>query len=168
MAEIVVLSLTAAKEWLKMDLEYTLEDALLNSIIASAIEYCEKYTGLTFGLKSLQSYSSKSVHELPGCPVWDVTSVKDLQGNYVQYNRKGFQYPTLYFSCDQDVITTYTAGFGHNLPEGLRTAVKMMVATLYENRESYVIGSRGDSLIELPLGVTDLLRPYSRSGGLFI
>ncbi|TDO21889.1 head-tail connector protein [Pedobacter duraquae] len=168
MAEIVILSLPVAKAWLRMDPTYDLEDALLTSLIDAAVRQCEKYTGLTFGLKSLRAYTDKSVYEMTGTPVFDITSIKDLSGNNVTYQRKGFQHPTLYFGSCEDKVITYVAGYGNNLPEDLRTAVKMTMATMYENRENFVIASRGDSLIQLPTGATDLMRPYSRSGGLFI
>jgi hypothetical protein len=163
-----VITIAQAKQLLRLDADYTLEDELIKDMIDCSVEWCEKYTGLTFGLKSLRFYGTKCRHEIPYGPVWDITNVKDVNGNNVEYSRHGFQYPTLTFHGSRDVVVEYVAGFNTGLPANLKSAVKMMVATLYEYRESYTIGDRGMTLIELPIGITDLLRPHSRSGGLFI
>lgn len=162
------ITLAQAKKTLRIDDDYDLEDMLIQDMIDTSVEYCEKYTGLTFGLRSLRCYTKKHSHEIPYGPVWEITSVKDVNGNNVDYTRNGFQHPTLTFRGGFEVVIEYKAGFGEDLPANLKSAVKMMVATLYEYRESYTIGDRGMTLIELPIGITDLLRPHSRNGGLFI
>jgi len=166
--DIEIITLSQAKNVLRLDDDYDLEDRLIKDMIDTSVEYCEKYTGLTFGSKSLRCYTKNRTHEIPYGPVSEITSVKDVYGNNVDYTRSGFQHPTLTFHGGCEVQVEYTAGFGSELPASLKSAVKMMVATLYEYRESYTIGDRGMTLIELPIGITDLLRPYSRSGGLFL
>lgn len=59
------------------------------------------------------------------------------------------------------VAITFTAGFGDNpgdIPEPIRTAIKMRVGHLYENRESVVIGTGYNT--ETPDGPEDFVRNY--------
>lgn len=59
------------------------------------------------------------------------------------------------------VAITFTAGFGDNpgdVPEPIRTAIKMRVGHLYENRESVVIGTGYNT--ETPDGPEDFVRNY--------
>lgn len=59
------------------------------------------------------------------------------------------------------VAITFTAGFGDNpgdIPEPIRTAIKMRVGHLYENRESVVIGTGYNT--ETPDGPEDFVRNF--------
>lgn len=59
------------------------------------------------------------------------------------------------------VAITFTAGFGPNaadVPEPIRTAIKMHAAHLFEHREAVTIGS--GFMKETPAGAEELLRPY--------
>lgn len=59
------------------------------------------------------------------------------------------------------VAIVFTAGFGDNpgdVPEPIRTAIKMRVGHLYENRESVVIGTGYNT--ETPDGPEDFVRNY--------
>ncbi len=60
-----------------------------------------------------------------------------------------------------DAVTVhFTAGYGDSasdVPEPVRTAIKMRVAHLYENRESISLGDHGSIV---PYGETDLIRNH--------
>lgn len=60
------------------------------------------------------------------------------------------------------VTVHFTAGYGDDpddVPEPIRTAIKMHVAHLHENRESVLVGN-GMMALELPQGASDLLMDY--------
>jgi uncharacterized phiE125 gp8 family phage protein len=57
------------------------------------------------------------------------------------------------------VTVTYVAGYGDastDIPEGIRQAVRMMVAHFYENREAVTEAK----LMDVPVGVRHLLMKY--------
>lgn len=59
------------------------------------------------------------------------------------------------------VAITFTAGFGDNasdVPEPIRTAIKMRVGHLYEHRESVIVGS--GFVTETPDGAEDFVRNF--------
>jgi uncharacterized phiE125 gp8 family phage protein len=63
------------------------------------------------------------------------------------------------------VSITFTAGYGdgpEDVPEPVRTAIKMLVGHLYENREAVTFGS--GSMIETPIGWHDLVADYRIRG----
>lgn len=159
-------TLTQIKRHLKMDLDYTLEDDELSGFVKSARLWCEKYTGLSFVVKRLQVYTDKCRPlEIPNGPVITIESVQDAEGNDIHYSRKGLIHPVI--SSGREMYVTFVAGF-EDLPEDLKTAVKMLAVTLYENREDMVTLKNSMEITKVPFGVKDLLQPYSRSGGLFI
>lgn len=62
---------------------------------------------------------------------------------------------------DDAVTVTWIAGFGDNpgdVPEPIRTAIAMLAAHLFENREA----TAPADLAEIPLGAADLIEPYRR------
>jgi len=61
------------------------------------------------------------------------------------------------------VIVTFVAGYGDDaadVPDLIRTGVKMMLANLYENREPIVVRQTGTSATEVPMNVQWVLLPY--------
>lgn len=60
------------------------------------------------------------------------------------------------------VTVTFTAGYGdaaEDVPQPIRTAIKMHVGTLYENRESVIV-PEGNDPKELPQGALDLITDF--------
>jgi uncharacterized phiE125 gp8 family phage protein len=74
----------------------------------------------------------------------------------------GAVYPDTLSQLDAITIP-FTAGYSTaaDVPQGCRTAIKMLAAELYENRESIVTGT---IVAEVPFGVKALLDPH-RWGG---
>lgn len=160
-----VITVDQAKLYMRMDLTYTLEDELIEDMIKTAEQWCEAYTGLAFAFKDLTKFAKNTRTELTA-PVNSITSVLGVGGALVEYI---YADEVIYLNCGSSGLVSYKAGYkAGELPEPIKSAVKMLVSTLYENREDYVIGERSQTLIKSPIGVTDLLRPYSRVGGLFL
>lgn len=161
------ITLAELKLYIKLDLEYTLEDPILEPMIKTARMWCEKYTGLTFMPKTLEIFSDRYSFEVPNGPIMEIISVKNAEGEDIMYHKKGLQHPRITTSPNQDAYVIVKAGYV-DLPEELKSAVKMMAATLYENREDFAVIRNSDTLASMPFGVKDLLQPFSRVGGLFI
>ncbi|RDI51228.1 head-tail connector protein [Microvirga subterranea] len=63
------------------------------------------------------------------------------------------------------VSVTFTAGYGdapEDVPEPIRTAIKMLVGHLYKNREAVTVAS--GSMMETPIGWQDLVADYRIRG----
>lgn len=127
-------SLTEAKNHLRIA-DYTSDDTLIMSLIRSSRAHLEKYTGLSFGSKTITAILSFSGdYELPYGPVCSVTSVSryddgtwDLMtgytvvGDILDVGEKGL------------FKVVYQAGFAP-LPEDLKTDILQLVAWQYQNR----------------------------------
>ncbi|WP_414474318.1 head-tail connector protein [Microvirga sp. M2] len=73
---------------------------------------------------------------------------------------RGRAWPLIPYSPGS-VSVTFTAGYGdapEDIPEPIRTAIKMLVGHLYENREAVTVAS--GSMIETPIGWQDLIADY--------
>jgi hypothetical protein len=154
-----------AKRYMRIDITYLLEDEEIAGFITTARQWCEKYTGLSFIAKQLEIYSDKGVIDIPYGPITSIVSVKDEQGTDITYRKAGLQHPRIFTDCRAYI--TVKAGYTE-MPEQLKTAVKMLTATLYENREDFVTLETSESIESIPFGVKSLLQPFSRSGGLFL
>lgn len=153
-----------AKVFMSMDSDYLLEDGLISDLIAASESWCEQYTGLSFTVKTLVKHSTKKRTELIA-PAVSIESVKNMDLDEIDY----MDVDGVVFTRGCEAIISYTSGYTtETLPGPIKTAIKMMVATLHENREDFVTLRTSQTIAKVPLGITDLLRPYSRSGGLFI
>lgn len=159
-----VITLEEAKVFMNMDADYDLEDGLINDMIAASVSWCESYTGLSFSVKNLVVHSTNKRTELVS-PIVSITSVKDTDFNDIEF----MEVDGVVFTRGCEALISYVSGYtAETLPAPLKTAVKMMVATLHENREDFVTLRTSQTIAATPLGIKDLLKPYSRSGGLFI
>lgn len=131
-------SLTEAKAWMRI-VDYTTDDTLIWSLIQSTRRNLEKYTGLSFGTKTIEAIiePDRLEFELPYSPVQSVTTVQKWDGD---------EWVTLTADTDYYVIgdslqvytlskfkITYQAGFT-SFPEDLKTDIKVLVAWQYKNR----------------------------------
>ena len=160
----MVITLEEAKVFMNMDADYDMEDGLISDMIVASVSWCESYTGLSFSEKNLTAYAKNKRTELV-YPVISITSVKDTDFNDIEY----MDVDGVVFTRGCEALISYKSGYtAETLPAPLKTAVKMMVATLHENREDFVTLRTSQTIAATPLGIKDLLQPYSRSGGLFI
>ena len=127
-----------AKLWMRI-VDYTTDDDLITELITSTRKHLEKYTGLSFGEKTIEAImtNDRFTFELPYGPVITVSSVEKWDGD---------EWITLVDETDYYVVddclqvysyskfrVTYTAGY-EELPEDLKTDIKVLVAWQYKNR----------------------------------
>lgn len=87
-----------------------------------------------------------------------VTGLGTLEGARIR-PAHGLSWPST--SDPESAFVEFTAGFGddpEDVPEPLRTAIKMHVGHLFEHRESVTLGS--GFITETPHGYEDLIRDY--------
>lgn len=168
-----VLPLAAAKAHLRVLHDY--EDELIGALRDAAVNAVEQHTG-----KSLiaRSYSWRgrfgSSVQLGTGPVNSVTTVQYLDANGVEQSpvpaavakigldgellpATGTCWPET-ADADGAVEITFMAGYAAGAcPPSLIMAAKLMIGTLYANRESVVVGV---SVNSLPMGFSHLCQPY--------
>lgn len=146
-------SLDDAKAFLRV--EHAKEDALITSLIQSAVVYGELYTSRDFSTKTWDGFfnglcSGDDIFpyiELHRAPLQSIESVENsINGSYVAYSdfieKKDSGYSRILFngsipSNDDTVAYNYKVSFtsGYStLPDGLKTAILEHVSFLYENR----------------------------------
>jgi hypothetical protein len=148
------LSLTEAKKWMRIE-EFTSDDTLITDLIKGTRNHLEKFTGLSFGSKTLRTTMTiKAMEwvEIPYGPVNTITLVEkyDESDNafsaytdYVNFESKIKLYEEGIFRI------TYTAGFS-SLPEDLKTDLKVLVAWQYKNRGIDFGASATETIKEYP------------------
>ena len=122
------LTLAVVKQWLKVD--GNSDDSLITTLIEQSRDLIEAYLG-----RSLIEYditltaTARREVELPYGPVDSITSVKDNDGNDVDYKYYGF---TVTLDSPVDTVINYrTTG---DLPKGLELGWLEAIAYLYEFR----------------------------------
>ena len=177
-AAINPVSLAEAKLHLRVDA--TTEDALIENLISAATKYCETFARrqfITATLKlNLDEFSDDNDLPiwLPNPPAQSVTSIK-------YYDENGTQQTWVASNYQVDVATEparvlpaynvswpstrvmpnaieiiYKAGYGDkavNVPAGIKAAIKLLVAHLFENREA----ASADSLNVVTFAIESLL-----------
>lgn len=175
-------SLAEAKAHLKV--ESTDEDTLITSLIEAATSWLDGYTGIlgralitqtwrrdfdSFGawrlpvgdviaLSSISYYDTDNASQTLASSVYQVLT--DEIGPYLAL-KVDQSWPS-YYSRDDAVRVTWTAGYGPNaadVPQAIRQAMLLMIGDWYRSRENTVIG---DSASELPLAVKALLAPFRK------
>lgn len=132
------------------------EDTLIESFISGAREYAENYTNrqlmtATFELTNEIIYCGFA---LPKNPVQSVSKIEymDLNGTYQNMSENDYyvyvengisklyinQLPT-YKEDKRAFKITFVSGY-NEVPSGIIAYIRMAVSTMYENRESYVVG----------------------------
>lgn len=156
--------------------------------IPAAREYCEGWLGRSLAPQTFEFTLDQfpvATMELPMAPVTAVASVKYVDGDGAVQTMSVSDYdldiyaapprlrpvvnatwPTPKFTTNA-VRVRFTAGYDlpgdspslNPLPFAIKAAMLLMLGHLYERREATLETARGD-LIEIPLGVQSLLRPY--------
>ena len=167
------LTLAEMRLHLRLDESFGTDDNLmLLAMLASAVDYCEHYTGRSIGAQTLEialdAFPACGI-VLPNGPVTAITSI-----TYTNVSQLTLA-PAAYVIDDYGLQTSvlpkaytqwpatdgtllgikirYVAG---GVRPAVRSALLLMVAHLYENREATNIG-RANTDQELPYGVTSLL-----------
>lgn len=172
-----LVTVSELKTHLRIDV--TDEDAYLPSLITSAREYCENFTGRSIGTKTLEGILDDfpcDYIDLLESPVQSITSIK-----YTDSDGDESTWDSSYYVANLDVIpekiypgyaqswpsfTPYPSGAiriryiaGHtssNLPEAIKQSIMLVAGDLYENREA----TSEKKAYELPFAVKALLTPY--------
>lgn len=145
-------SLTEAKKWMRIE-EFTSDDSLITELVKATRMHLEKFTGLSFGSKTLKTTMTlDSVwEEIPYGPVVSISLVEKWDNDafvayedYVTYESKIKTYTGGIFRI------TYTAGF-NPLPEDLKNDIKVLTAWQYKNRGiDFGTAASTESLREYP------------------
>mgnify|MGYP003626356250 FL=1 len=167
-----------AKDFLKVDT--TADDDLIDNLVFAATESCQIYTNQYFLKVTVEQYSDtwESMFTLYKSPVTGITHIKyydtaDTEqtldpSNYILDDvskpaRIGLAVDgTLPSLSDRinAVHVNYTVGYGTastDVPDGIKSAVLITLANLYENRQSVITGR---TATELPLSSQYLLDQY--------
>lgn len=162
MDQLNVVTLNQAKLWLRVDLDYEYEDALITSLIKAAVNQVEQYTMQILWqrefLTKTDPYGRCRIFEYP---LISIESVVDKDGNDQEYKEVQTNWYTEIRSDVGDIQTvTFVAGYGwtydlgSEVPQDIITAIKELLAYLYENRDN--------PKADWPVAVTYLLGPYRR------
>lgn len=167
-------TLAEAKAHCRVD--YSDDDSLIESLISAARLWVEAYTRRRLITQTVQVRRGGLGGGvlLPVAPVQSVTSIEYLDTANVLQTLAADQYrldlsvqptrivpaylvtwPTVL--CDVDTVrVTLVVGYGDasDVPQDIRTAIKMMVAHWYEHREAVVTGA---TTADLPMAVGALL-----------
>ena len=151
-----------AKLWMRVSI--STDDTLIASLITAATTYLEGQMNREFIDETLILKLDRFLNEveLPGSPLDSVTSVVyiDTSGDTQTVSTDVFTVDTvaepgvLRLGFNQTwpiprttpnaVTVTYVSGYGaagSDVPEEMKTAIKILVAHWYENREAVVVGT---------------------------
>jgi uncharacterized phiE125 gp8 family phage protein len=171
-------SLTEAKLHLRVD--HTTDDDLITDLIKVAREWCEAYEGRAYMTQTITAYMDRFCGEilLPRPPLLSVTSVKYYDVSDSQQTLSSSNYDvdttaepgriTLAYGYtwpatlpDENAIEIiYKAGYSvtaddaTSVPSRVKTAIKLIIGHLYENRENSVVGL---SVQDIPMGAKSFL-----------
>lgn len=181
-------SLAEAKLHLRIESTDTNEDNLLSALIKAAREMVEResrHALITQSWRLVRDSWPDEVIELPLPPLQSVASVQYIDDADVTYTlsssvyevdtsstpgrvilKRNQTWPTTTLAGRNGVRVNYTCGFGtagSNVDEALRLAMKLLIASWYEHREDYVIGTTRQ---QLPFAVRALLGDYRQKAAM--
>lgn len=152
---------------------FTDDDTYLDTLIPTARQALEQYTGLAFAEKTLKVVVRNECGdiELPG-PVISITTFTDLDGNTYsayttngtgrQYRLSGNQFKKLMSPLGCYFIIEYTAGYGTDkLPVPLKRAILEQCQFMYDNRGSQRQPHQ-NVIFDLCTSALELAAPYKR------
>lgn len=171
-----------AKAYLRVDSANTDEDTLVDSLIIAARQQAETYTGRalitqTWDLVLDRFPSGDRPIDVPLPPLQSVTSITYLDtngtsqtlssANYIVDTKNepgrialavGESWPDTQADRINAVTVRFVAGYGAAaaVPEGIKTAMKLLIAHWFENREPVAAGV-GFSSTPMPMSVEMLL-----------
>lgn len=91
-----------------------------------------------------------------------VTRLEDDRGVIIRFS-DGFNFPSVFGDRGDGVQVEFTAGYGaqvEDVPKAIRTAILLIVAHWYNNREASIEGLQS----EIPFGASALIAPFRRVG----
>lgn len=175
------LSLDEAKQQLNVD--FSDQDALITAFLAAATAHAQQFTGRAFIDQTweltIDEFPDNEI-EIPNPPLIEVVSIKydDSDGNEVtldaseyvvdDQSEPGWVIPSDSWPSSFDGINAvrirYRAGYlttdspqSSNVPDDIKSAIRLYLGTLYANREHIVIGQ---TATQMPWACEALLRPH--------
>jgi uncharacterized phiE125 gp8 family phage protein len=179
-------SLVEAKSAAKVDIDD--DDVLIDGMIDAAISHLDGWSGV-LGRCLINQGWRLSLCDWPACrfirlPFPDVSAVTvkyfdadnaeqtvsgslvqlldDELGTFVRFS-DDFAFPSVFDDRGDGVKVEFTAGYGESatdVPQSIRTAILLMVAHWYNNREASTEGQQS----EIPFGASALIAPFRRVG----
>ena len=157
-----VVTLEQAKLWLKIDPDDDADDSIVTSLIKAAVSQVEKYTLQILYQRAITARTGKDgIYRIYEYPLISIESLINCDNAEVAYTDVETDWYTDVTSDDTARQTvTFVAGYGWDyeggseVPEDIITALKELIAYLYENRDN--------PKAEWPVTVTYLLGPYRR------
>jgi len=147
------ITLYEAKSFLRiMDNE---DDLLIETLISAVREHIENITNRQLESATFELYTNYLITKLPKNPIASIDKIEYLgqDGNYIELdNTSYYLYENNGIGCINynDIPTlqehkktlkiTFTSGYT-NVPESIKSYMKVKISTLYENREQFVIGA---------------------------
>jgi uncharacterized phiE125 gp8 family phage protein len=117
---------------------FTYDDTLITNMIIAARRKAENYCGISIVFHSWEVLLKNEAgdFELPYGPVQNVTGVTDADENVLDsdsYKFRGLDFKYLVSPLQDNITVEYDAGY-EDCPEGIRLAIKQMVAYWYDKR----------------------------------
>jgi len=179
------LELEELKPHLRLELGYAEEDDVLRSMIGAAREYAESYTRRKFIKQTVKFYTNSwpfaDFIKLPYTPFstavapsvtyknYDSSSITLATSAYVSdsvsepgriHLDSGQSWPSVTLHDVNPITITYVVGYSSvaaGVPIPIRSALKLIVGDLYENREGSI---SNHYVTEVNMGIKALLNPY--------
>ena len=171
-------AVTQAEAKLFLRIDTTDDNDLIDSLLEAAEDLVESFTGRQLLTDTQTLYLTSWASEIPldYPPLGSITHIKYYDADSVQQTLANTVYEVdstgaksfvrLAYNQswpdvrghDGDILITYTAGYGaaSAVPDGLKTAMKLLVGNWYENREA----TSALTMKEVPFAIRCLLWKY--------
>ncbi len=148
-----IVSTSSAKAYLRVD--FSDDDTLIERMITQARIWCENYISRDIVAKTRVYYlpSTNGTFDLPFAPVDSITHVK-IDSVVATYNVLGLNNETIELNAGESEkveVRYITLGMSDDL---LKNAILQLVASYYENRGDFMVGS---TVNEVPTNVKSIL-----------
>ncbi len=184
-----LLTLDEVKRHCRVELPQPDDDAVLNGLMLAATAYLDGYSGVlgralinqtwrinlscwpacrlrlpfspVSSIVSIKYYDAANVQQALSAANWSL--LEDARSPYAGWALNA-SLPSLYERADA-IEVLFVAGYGataDTVPEAIRVAAKILIATWFENREASVVERA--TLEKLPFSVDALLSPFRRVG----
>ena len=153
------------KKYIREDEDYDYNDDLLDTLIAAERIAMERVLGIIIVKRDVTEAYRKPCcgqyirypYAVKNVPVIGDVVIKDLSGNIVEYDNIGQpDYPEYHFTYSTNL--TFEAGYDV-VPEDIKLALLMRVATAYMQRENFST----ESINKVPNNSNELMKTYSRN-----
>lgn len=174
------LSLAEAKEWLRI--EHTYDDSVISALIESASDYAQQRIGDKMLLRNhtviefRSQFCPKMLIEVGPVSGVTVVAYRNAMGDWITVPTTTYYYEVVGSCCTISLYTgstwptpsalwqygvrlEYTAGMdAQNVPANIKTAMRLLIAFWYENREDISINETNNPRIRSANTLLDTYR----------